>query len=102
MYPTNRPFSVGPKERERGLEQKRKKSEEYLMVNFPADVRKNLRGIVLPEDEEEGTRGEAKCGEGMEKKKKEKGKTSEGTLDNHCTAQRERELTQTQNDPPSV
>ena len=59
------------------------------MVNFPADVRKNLRGIVLPEDEEEGTRGEAKSGGGGLKEKKEKGKTSQGTLENHCTAQRE-------------
>ena len=33
----------------REAEQLRKKSEEYLMVNFPADVRKNLKGIILPE-----------------------------------------------------
>ena len=33
-------------------EKLRKKSEEYLMVNFPAGVRKNLKGIVLPENED--------------------------------------------------
>ena len=29
-------------------ERKRKESEQYLMMNFPADVRKNLKGIILP------------------------------------------------------
>lgn len=58
------------------------------MVNFPADVRKNLRGIVLPEDKEEGTRGEAKGGGVL--KNGQEGKTSQGTLDYHCT---QRELT---------
>ena len=33
-------------------EQIRRKSEEYLMVNFPADVRKNLKGIMLPKNEQ--------------------------------------------------
>ena len=33
-------------------ERKRRESEEYLMMNFPADVRKNLKGIILPEDED--------------------------------------------------
>ena len=35
--------------KERHLEKARKESEEYLMVNFPADVRKNLKGIILPQ-----------------------------------------------------
>jgi hypothetical protein len=34
---------------------KRKKSEketqEYLLLNYPQDVRKNLKGLTLPEDE---------------------------------------------------
>ena len=94
------PFSsyhlyLGCKEKERSEEQKRKKSEEYLLVNFPADVRKNLRGIVLPEDQEKGTRGEAKGGGGGGLRKGVgQGKTSQGTLDYHCTAT-QRELTQT-------
>ena len=50
------------------------------MVNFPADVRKNLKGIVLPEDfeEERGTRGEARSGV---KKSRGEGKTSLRTLE---------------------
>lgn len=32
----------------RDKERKRKESEQYLMMNFPADVRKNLKGIILP------------------------------------------------------
>jgi hypothetical protein len=28
----------------------RKQSEEYLLVNFPCDIRKNLRGILLAAD----------------------------------------------------
>ena len=49
------------------------------MVNFPADVRKNLKGIVLPEDSEEerGTRGEARSGV----KSRGEGKTSLKTLE---------------------
>ena len=35
--------------REREEEKLRKESEEYLMVNFPAGVRKNLKGILLPD-----------------------------------------------------
>jgi len=40
----------------REAEKLRKKSEEYLMVNFPANVRKNLKGIILPEKETETER----------------------------------------------
>ena len=43
---------------------------------------------MLPEDEEEGTRGEAKGGGVL--KNGQEGKTSQGTLDYHCT---QRELT---------
>ena len=70
---------LGSKERERCEERQRKKSEEYLLVNFPADVRKNLKGIVLPEDSEEerGTRGEARSGV----KSRGEGKTSLETLE---------------------
>ena len=52
-------------------------------MNFPADVRKNLKGIVLPEDSEEerGTRGEARSGV----KSRGEGKTSLETLDFHPT-----------------
>ena len=34
----------------RDKERKRKESEQYLMMNFPADVRKNLKGIILPQE----------------------------------------------------
>jgi hypothetical protein len=34
---------------EREAARRQKRSEEYMMVNFPADVRKNLRGCLLPE-----------------------------------------------------
>ena len=57
-----------------------------MLVNFPADVRKNLRGIVLPEDEDEGTRGEAKGVGGV--LKNGQGKTSQGTLDYYCNPER--------------
>ena len=40
---------LGEQSKERDLEKARKESEEYLMVNFPADVRKNLKGIILPQ-----------------------------------------------------
>ena len=40
---------LGEQSKERHLEKARKESEEYLMVNFPADVRKNLKGIILPQ-----------------------------------------------------
>ena len=40
---------LGEQSKERDLEKARKESEEYLMVNFPADVRKNLKGIILPD-----------------------------------------------------
>ena len=39
----------GEQSKERDIEKARKESEEYLMVNFPADVRKNLKGIILPQ-----------------------------------------------------
>ena len=39
---------LGEQSKERDLEKARKESEEYLMVNYPADVRKNLKGIILP------------------------------------------------------
>ena len=39
----------GDQSKERESEKARKESEEYLMVNFPADVRKNLKGIILPQ-----------------------------------------------------
>ena len=64
------------------------------MVNFPADVRKNLRGILLPEDQEKGTRGEARGGlkgggqgggGGGGGGGGSQGKASQGTLDCHCT-----------------
>ena len=40
---------LGEESKERDIEKARKESEEYLMVNFPADVRKNLKGIILPQ-----------------------------------------------------
>ena len=40
---------LGDQSKERESEKARKESEEYLMVNFPADVRKNLKGIILPQ-----------------------------------------------------
>lgn len=40
---------LGEQSKERDIEKARKESEEYLMVNFPADVRKNLKGIILPQ-----------------------------------------------------
>ena len=48
-------------------------------MNFPADVRKNLKGIVLPEDSEEerGARGEARS----RVKSRGEGKTSLETLE---------------------
>ena len=33
-------------------EKLRRRNEEYLLVNFPCDVRKNLRGILLAADKE--------------------------------------------------
>lgn len=50
---------LGEQSKERDIEKARKASEEYLMVNFPADVRKNLKGIILPQ---------TKCDEEKEKK----------------------------------
>ena len=39
----------------------RKKSKEYFMVNFPADVRKNLKGInVLTDSSNEKTENKEK------------------------------------------
>ena len=46
-------ISLGDQSKERDSEKARKESEEYLMVNFPADVRKNLKGIILPKSREE-------------------------------------------------
>lgn len=40
----------------RDKERKRKESEQYLMMNFPADVRKNLKGIILPPEKNDADR----------------------------------------------
>ena len=49
-------FSDEDKVQAREEEKLRKMSDEYLMVNFPAGIRKNLKGIILPEKEDASKR----------------------------------------------
>ena len=64
----------------RDKERKRKESEQYLMVNFPADVRKNLKGIVLPANDKIDVDTSIKNSEKVDKTNEVKENDDEGNL----------------------
>ena len=59
---------------------KRKESEEYLMVNFPVDVRKNLKGIILPDPDDQSKTDEDKNSKDNNNEVKVVNKSDEGNL----------------------
>ena len=59
---------------------KRKESEEYLMVNFPVDVRKNLKGIILPDTDDQSRTDEDKNNKDNNNEVKVVNKSDEGNL----------------------